>query len=70
VDIVRGYSIFKDKEKSIRLALARFDKDTQEAFYNLYTKIDPTINPVPEVPAQPQQMEQVKQTTAPTTVSI
>jgi hypothetical protein len=70
VDIVRGYSIFKDKEKSIRLALARFDKDTQEAFYNLYTKIDPTINPVPEVPAPPQQVEQVKQTTAPTTVNI
>ena len=70
VDIVRGYSIFKDKEKSIKLALARFDRDTQEAFWNLYTKIDPTINPVPEVPAQPQQVEQVKQTTAPTTVNI
>jgi len=48
VDIIRGYSIFKDKEKAVRLALARFDKDTQEAFWNLYTKIDPTINPVPE----------------------
>lgn len=47
VDIVRGFSIFNDKEKSVKLALARFDKDTQEAFWNLYTKIDPTINPLP-----------------------
>lgn len=71
VDIVRGYSIFKDKEKSIKLALARFDRDTQEAFWNLYTKIDPTINPVPEqaqpVAAAP---ETLKQTTAPVVPTI
>jgi len=28
--------------------LTRFDASTKEAFYNLYTKIDPTILPVPE----------------------
>jgi MoxR-like ATPase len=71
VDIVRGYSIFKDKEKSIKLALARFDRDTQDAFWNLYTKIDPTINPVPEqaqpVAAAP---DTLKQTTAPVVTTI
>jgi hypothetical protein len=30
------------------LTLTRFDSATQEAFYNLYTKIDPTMLPTPE----------------------
>jgi MoxR-like ATPase len=67
VDIVRGFSIFNDKEKAIRLALARFDSDTQNAFWNLYTKIDPTINPVPEVvqpPETPAPAAPPQQTTA------
>ena len=63
-DIVRAFSIFADKEKAIKLALARFDKDTQEAFYNLYTKIDPTINPAPEVSQPVAEPETIKQTTA------
>jgi MoxR-like ATPase len=72
VDIVRGYSIFKDKEKSVRLALARFDKDTQEAFWNLYTKIDPTINPPPPEAVAPAAVTPTtpKQTTAPVTTTI
>jgi hypothetical protein len=42
------------------LTLTRFDSATQEAFFNLYTKIDPTILPTPEgmdktnIPAPPQ----------------
>jgi hypothetical protein len=30
------------------LTLTRFDGATQEAFFTLYTKIDPTILPTPE----------------------
>ena len=70
VDIVRGYSIFKNKEKAIRLALTRFDKDTQEAFYNLYTKIDPTINPVPDAAVAAATDPAPKQTTAPVVSTI
>lgn len=71
--IVKGYAVFRDKEKAVRLSLNRFDRDTQEAFWNLYTKIDPTINPIPEavvVPSAPVIEEVVKQTTMPITVSI
>jgi hypothetical protein len=71
--IVKGYAVFRDKEKAVRLSLNRFDRDTQEAFWNLYTKIDPTINPIPVaevVPSAPVIEEVVKQTTMPTTVSI
>lgn len=38
--IVKAYSIFGDKMKSIELCVARFDDDTKESFLNLYTKID------------------------------
>jgi len=70
-DIVRAFSIFNDKEKAIRLALARFDKETQDAFYNLYTKIDPTINPIPAVAQQgAAPVTPVKQTTAPVVPTI
>ena len=38
--IVKAYSIFKDKMKSIELCVSRFDDDTKESFIDLYTKID------------------------------
>ena len=38
--IVKAFSIFGDKMKSIELCVARFDDDTKESFLNLYTKID------------------------------
>ena len=47
-EICKAFAIFKDKEKAIKLTLTRFDAATQEAFYNLYTKIDPTMLPTPE----------------------
>jgi len=40
INICKAYSVFGDKQKSITLALARFDKDTQSAFLSLYNKID------------------------------
>ncbi len=45
LNIVKAYSVFKDKPKSVQMALARFDRDTQDGFYSLYTKIDETVNP-------------------------
>ena len=47
-EICKAFAIFGNKEKAIKLTLTRFDSSTKEAFYNLYTKIDPTILPVPE----------------------
>jgi hypothetical protein len=44
-EICKAFAIFNDKQKAIRLTLTRFDAATQEAFFNLYTKIDPTILP-------------------------
>ncbi len=38
--IVQTYAIFGKKIKSIQLCIARFDADTQEAFSDLYTKVD------------------------------
>jgi MoxR-like ATPase len=47
-EICKAFAIFSDKEKAIRLTLTRFDASTQKAFFDLYTKIDPTILPMPE----------------------
>ena len=47
-EICKALAIFNDKQKAIRLTLTRFDSATQEAFFNLYTTIDPTILPPPE----------------------
>lgn len=45
LNITKAYSVFRDKSKSVKMALARFDKDTQDGFYSLYTKIDVSVNP-------------------------
>lgn len=45
INICKAYAVFNDKQKSIQLALARFDKDTQTAFLSLYSKIDGEIAP-------------------------
>ena len=41
--IVDNYSIFGDKMKAIKQTIARFTADTQEAFINLYTKVDAEV---------------------------
>ena len=41
-NICKAFSIFKDRKKSVDLALARFDVDTQSAFISLYEKVDET----------------------------
>lgn len=40
VNVVELYGIFNDKAKAVTLAIARFDRETKEAFWNLWTKID------------------------------
>ena len=42
-NICKAFSIFEDRSTSVDLALARFDVDTQQAFRNLYEKVDDTI---------------------------
>ena len=46
-EVCKAFAIFGDKEKAIKLTLTRFDQSTQDAFFALYTKIDPTILPTP-----------------------
>jgi MoxR-like ATPase len=52
--IVRTFSIFNDRTKSIALCISRFDEDTRNAFTDLYAKIDSTVapdDPAPQVAA-------------------
>ena len=48
VHIVKTFAIFKNREKAITLAINRFDTETKNAFFDLYTKCDATITPVQE----------------------
>ena len=48
VHICEAFAIFgQDREKAIRLCLNRFDVDTKNGFWDLYGKLDETINPKP-----------------------
>ena len=42
--IIRAYSIFGNKEKAVQVCLNRFDDETKESFWSLYTKLDDTVN--------------------------
>jgi MoxR-like ATPase len=52
-NICKAFSIFDDRATSVDLALARFDEDTQQAFRNLYDKVDDTMRAEDETPASP-----------------
>ena len=43
VHIVRAFSIFNDKMKSIQVCVNRFDDDTKQAFLELYDKVDADV---------------------------
>ena len=47
-NICKAFSIFKDRATSVDLALARFDDETQQAFRNLYDKVDESMSPSSE----------------------
>ena len=40
VHILRAYSIFNDKMKSIQVCVNRFDDETKQSFLELYDKVD------------------------------
>jgi len=40
VHIIRAFSIFKDKAKSIQVCVNRFDDETRQSFIELYDKVD------------------------------
>ena len=44
VHIVRAFSIWKDKAKSIAVCVNRFDDETKQAFLDLYDKVDADVN--------------------------
>ena len=44
VDILKSYSIFGDRMKSIKMAIERFDDETRESFMSLYEKIDAKVD--------------------------
>tara|TARA_R110002167_G_scaffold58362_1_gene165423 strand:- start:511 stop:1788 length:1278 start_codon:yes stop_codon:yes gene_type:complete len=43
INVCEAFAIFGDKSKAIEISLARFDRDTKEAFQSLYSKIDGDI---------------------------
>ena len=42
--ITQTYAIFDDRMKAIELCVNRFDNDTKEAFIDLYSKVDLSVN--------------------------
>jgi hypothetical protein len=44
VHIIRAYSIWGDKQKSIEVCLNRFDDETKTAFIDLYDKVDADVD--------------------------
>ena len=50
INIVKAQSVFGNKEKAIRMCLARFDADTSSAFFSAYTKIDAGVIATPISP--------------------
>ena len=46
--IIKAFSIFGDKMKSVERCVARFDDTTKEAFVQMYTKVDADAQPKPQ----------------------
>jgi len=44
VHIMRAYSIWNDRMKSIKVCVNRFDEETKQSFIELYDKIDANVN--------------------------
>lgn len=51
--IAHSYRIFEDRLKAVQMCISRFDLDTKTAFLDLYTKIDPSVQPVREPSVTP-----------------
>ena len=48
--IAQTFSIFEDRLKAVQMCISRFDDDTKTGFLDLYTKIDPTVQPLTSQP--------------------
>jgi len=59
IHVIRAYAIFKNKAKSIKLAVARFDDDTKTSFLELYDKIDETFDKEQKDAEAAQKLEEV-----------
>jgi hypothetical protein len=51
VHIAQTFLMLGDRMKAIKFCINRFDEETKTAFLDLYSKVDPTINPIPATPA-------------------
>lgn len=51
VHIAQTFLMLDDRMKAIKFCINRFDEETKTAFLDLYSKVDPTINPIPATPA-------------------
>lgn len=49
--IVNAYAMFDNRLKAINLCIARFNEETKASFVDLYTKVDPNPDQVPDVNA-------------------
>ena len=58
INICKAFAVFNNKIKAVSMSLARFDRETQDAFTSLYKKIDgdPAFNPdvAPQVMPTPE----------------
>lgn len=48
VHIISAYAIFSNRLTAVKMCLNRFDAETKNSFYDLYTKIDGDVNPNPQ----------------------
>jgi len=52
--IIKMFSIFEDRARAISLCIARFEPETRNAFFDLYSKLDASVVvPVEIIPAAP-----------------
>lgn len=58
VHIVKNFAIYKDKRKSVQLAINRFDSHTKDAFLDLFDKV--SADPSADVMAPAEQVDQPK----------
>ena len=54
--IVRAFTIFNDRMKSINVCVNRFDEETKQMFMELYDKMDASVNPDAD-PLEPIRLE-------------
>ena len=49
VHIISAFAIFRDRLTAVRICLNRFDTETKNSFYDLYTKVDGEVDPTKKV---------------------